>query len=238
MRSDWDRYAETDPLWAILTNPGTKGRRWDPDAFFETGRQEIEALMQYVRSLPADCGRGRALDFGCGVGRLTRALADHFEEVYGVDISPAMIKLARQYSGHIPKCKFAQNPDPSFRALPAGEFDLIYSNITLQHIPPRHSKRYLQGMMRLLRPGGVLIFQLPSHSWRALTGKLWHLWYEEVYRRCVPGADPLMAMYGVRKGRMIELIEAGGCRLLDVQANGVAGPKWTSYRYAVKRPSG
>jgi Ni,Fe-hydrogenase III small subunit len=47
-----------------------------------------------------------------------------------------------------------------------------------------------------------------------------------------------MAMYGVRKDRVLELVEAGGCRLLDVEANSVAGPQWTSYRYAVTRPGG
>ena len=39
--------------------------------------------------------RRSALDFGCGIGRLSQALAEHFDQVYGVDISPKMIELAR-----------------------------------------------------------------------------------------------------------------------------------------------
>lgn len=64
----------------------------------------MDALIEYVRSLNIDCPRKHALDFGCGVGRLTQALAAHFDEVTGVDISPSMIKLAKKYSRHGDGC--------------------------------------------------------------------------------------------------------------------------------------
>ncbi len=41
---------------------------------------------------------GKALDFGCGVGRLTQALADYFNEVAGVDVSPTMVNKALEYN--------------------------------------------------------------------------------------------------------------------------------------------
>jgi SAM-dependent methyltransferase len=235
LRSDWEGYAVKDPLWAILTFPERKERRWEEDVFFETGRREIEELLVYAGSLGIPLGRQRALDFGCGVGRLTRALAAHFDQAYGVDISAAMLQLARGYNAHLPNCTFIQNADPSLRALPAGGFDLIYSNLTLQHIPPRYSKRYLRGMAGRLRPGGLLIFQLPDRRQWSRSAQLRSFLYEEIYRRYLLRLEPSIDMYGVPKQRVITLLEKTGCRVVDVKPDGAALPEWTGYRYAAIR---
>lgn len=235
VRSDWDRHAEIDPLWAILTDPRMKDRRWETEAFFETGRREIDALMHHAASLEVPLVRHRAMDFGCGVGRLTRALAVHFDEVYGVDISPAMLRLAREYNSHIPNCIFVQNPDPSFRAVPVSDFDLIYSTITLQHMPPRHAMRYLRGLVGRLRPGGLLVFQLVDRCRRPLVGRPCNTLYQEIVRRYLLRAQPAMDVYGLEKQRVIALVEQSGCRMLRVEPNDAAGPHWTSYRYAALR---
>jgi len=235
LRSDWNRYAETDPLWAIFTDPERKGHRWESGAFFETGRREVEDLIRYIESLDVELCHRRALDFGCGVGRLTRALADHFDQVCGIDISPVMLELARGYNADVPNCTFLQNTDPSFRALPAGGFDLIYSNATLQHMPPRYSKRFLRGMAGQLRPGGLLIFQLPDRSRMGPGDRVRSVLYEEIYRRYILRTEPSMDMYGLPKSRVIALLEKSGCRILDVTPNENAGPEWTSYRYAFVR---
>jgi trans-aconitate methyltransferase len=175
------------------------------------------------------------MDFGCGVGRLTRALAVHFDEVYGVDISPAMLRLAREYNAHVPNCIFVQNPDPSFRAVPVSDFDLIYSTITLQHMPPRHAMRYLRALVGRLRPGGLLVFQLVDRCRTPLAERLCSILYQEIFRRHLLRAQPAMDVYGVDKQRVIALIEQSGCRILDVEPNDGAGPAWTSYRYAAVR---
>jgi hypothetical protein len=89
LQRHWDILGKEDPLWAIITWQDKKGNKWDPAAFFASGRQEIADVMQYLASLHLDGPRQRALDFGCGVGRLTRALADHFAKATGVDIAPS-----------------------------------------------------------------------------------------------------------------------------------------------------
>jgi 2-polyprenyl-3-methyl-5-hydroxy-6-metoxy-1,4-benzoquinol methylase len=85
--------AKRDPLWAILTDPSRKGNRWRLDEFLATGESEIDHCLRFLarRGLsPIDSAV--ALDFGCGVGRLTRALARRFDRVYGVDAAPTMIE--------------------------------------------------------------------------------------------------------------------------------------------------
>ena len=71
LKTHWNRFGETDPLWAILTQPDKKGNRWQLDEFFYTGEEEVARIMDYVRSLGIDLRRSRALDFDCGAGTLT-----------------------------------------------------------------------------------------------------------------------------------------------------------------------
>ncbi len=165
----WTFLAERDPYWAILTAPGKTGNRWDVDEFFSTGIAEIQGVMGYLDRIYPVLARGRALDFGCGAGRLTQALARHFEEVIGVDISAPMIELARSHNRAGGRCEYLVNTRPDLALLPSASLDFIYSNITLQHMSPRWSRGYLREMLRLLAPGGALLFQLPSRARGNLT---------------------------------------------------------------------
>ena len=79
----WDRQAHADPMWAILTDPAKAGGRWDADEFFATGTREIGVFMEQAAEWGAPASRRSALDFGCGIGRLSQALSDDFEQVYG-----------------------------------------------------------------------------------------------------------------------------------------------------------
>ena len=72
MRDNWNKWGETDPLFAILTDPQKQGGKWKLEEFFETGAREINDVMSYVEGLSIPLERQRALDFGCGVGRLTQ----------------------------------------------------------------------------------------------------------------------------------------------------------------------
>ena len=94
--------------------------------------------------------------------RLSRALARRFDVVYGVDISPQMIKTAVQLNQYGEKCRYFVNAKENLRIFHDGTFTFIYSNIVLQHIPPILTRGYLQEFLRVLRLGGLLIFQLPG----------------------------------------------------------------------------
>src|SRR3954467_8731588 len=89
LQQNWDAFGRADPFWAILTDPSKKNGKWDAEEFFQTGKAEIANAMAYVNALPVRPNRNRALDFGCGVGRLTQALCEHFHQACGVDIAPS-----------------------------------------------------------------------------------------------------------------------------------------------------
>jgi trans-aconitate methyltransferase len=156
---DWEEMAAIDPLWAIMSHPEKRFGKWDLDDFLTTGREEISNLMQSARQLGLPKQHRRAIDFGCGVGRLTRALRAYFPECYGVDISQGMLERARELT---PECQFRLAND--LRGFPAQHADLIYSSMVLQHQPnSRQAAALIADMVRVLAPGGLLVFQMPLH---------------------------------------------------------------------------
>lgn len=163
----WESLARYDPMWAILTAEEKRGRKWDREEFFRTGEREIASLLSDLAAFGLPAGRGAALDFGCGIGRLTQALAAHFDQVVGLDISEEMIGLARESNRYPSRCRYLVNNSADLSQMPDGSFDLVYSNVVLQHIAPRISKNYLREFMRVARPGGTIVFQVPcSMHWK------------------------------------------------------------------------
>jgi SAM-dependent methyltransferase len=122
----------------------------------------VERLLARAGELGLPEERRRALDFGCGVGRHARVLAEHFDSVVGVDVSEEMIRLARGLNEGIEGLEFVVNADERLAGMPSGEFDLVQSQLVLQHLPGEDViLGYIGEMLRVLRPGGLLFFQVP-----------------------------------------------------------------------------
>ena len=254
LQRNWDILGKEDPLWAIITWADKRGNKWDLAEFLASGDQEIAEVMQYLSGLNLDCVRHQALDFGCGVGRLTQPLARHFTKVTGIDIAPSMIARAQALDRER-RCQFILNDRADLSLFPDNGFDFIYSNIVLQHMRPEYSTAYIRDFCRVLAPRGVAVFQLPSksklppepRSWKdsvrpLIPSRLLH-WYRLQYRDLPPvqpaptqPARAHMEMYTVPKTQVLELIERNGCCLVDAIENMAAGPGYESWRYCmVKR---
>ena len=163
LQKNWHEYGRRDPLWAIKSVQKKINRRWKEEEFFRTGEEEIaEVMNQAGRIKGVSFGRGRALDFGCGVGRLTQALCRYFDECCGVDIAPSMITLAERYNRHGARCRYYLNPTDDLRLFEDESFDFIYSSLVLQHIRREYSERYVREFVRVLARGGLAVFQMPS----------------------------------------------------------------------------
>src|ERR1700739_2557645 len=142
LQRNWDGLAKADPLWAICTDPEKRNNQWTREDFFATGCKEIEVVLAYAARIGIHIDKTvPALDFGCGVGRLTRALAQYFPECVGVDISPAMITMARELNRDLPNCRFQLNEDIQLKSLPANYFGFIYTSLVFQHIASPYSHR-------------------------------------------------------------------------------------------------
>ena len=197
IENDWDEAARKDALGTILTIPSLT-----EDEFWEMGRNEIEEALFWAEPANFD----RALDFGCGVGRLTRPLAKHFDRAVGVDISSEMIVLAQGFDS---APTYIYNPRPDLAIFEQARFDFIYSSIVLQHMPPELVMGYVGEFWRLLAPKGRLVFQVPVGPARP---------------------NGALSMYGTPRESIEELF---GSDLREVQQNDASGPGYTSYRYLV-----
>ncbi|MFW6225229.1 MAG: class I SAM-dependent methyltransferase [Bacteroidota bacterium] len=163
LQENWEVFGQQDAMWSILTDPSKKNNKWDIQDFFTTGSHEIQSVFSHINDeLKFEINYGKALDFGCGIGRVTQALCCYFQECYGVDIAESMIELAKQYNQHKDKCYFYQNNTNDLSQFDNNFFDFVYSRIVLQHIKPEYSKQYIKEFLRILSPGGLIVFQVPS----------------------------------------------------------------------------
>ena len=119
------------------TPPGKRFGGWDEGDFFATGTASAAAIVDQMARLGHPRQRQRALDFGCGLGRMTRAFADYFDEREGVDISETMVRQAIELNAGIPGVSFAVNRATDLRQFGDRSFDFVYSAIALQHVPDR-----------------------------------------------------------------------------------------------------
>jgi ubiquinone/menaquinone biosynthesis C-methylase UbiE len=104
-----------------------------------------------LRQLPSNCRD--ALEVGCGAGALARRLAQRSQNVLALDLSPEMIRIARERSTQFSNIEF-ELADVCDRVLPVESFDCIATIATLHHLPFRE---ILLKMKAALRPGGVLL---------------------------------------------------------------------------------
>lgn len=163
VRANWEALGQHDPLWAIVSTPDKRGNRWDRDEFFATGVVEVRHVMNMLREVGLAVARGRALDFGAGVGRLTQALAEHFEQVDGVDISAPMLVQAKALNRHGDRVRYGLGESDRL-LFPDACFDFLLSRIVLQHVGIDLQRRYVREFVRVLKPDGIAVFQAPSRA--------------------------------------------------------------------------
>ncbi len=221
-------------MWSILTEPGMRGRGWSTEEFFQSGRQAVDALLAQAAADGLPDRRGAALDFGCGIGRLTRSLAVQFDNTVGLDISASMIRQAEILHAGVPGLRFVHDCGNGRLPFRDGEFDLVVSLYVLQHIPAIPTiDGYVREFVRVLRLGGVAIVEMPdflppppSRSLRdhvrastRLAGLLRKLGMSPQRLRATLGWDPPMPMTALPQPHIGTLIEQSGGHLVTATSS-------------------
>jgi SAM-dependent methyltransferase len=173
------------------------------------------------------------------VGRLSRSLAEHFDEVCGVDISPRMIELAEANNPFGNRCRYLVNDRPDLRIFPAESFDLVYTSLVLQHLRPAYARGYLTEFGRVLRPGGALVCHIPVRPRRSVKGAIFRLAPARLValgQRLVLRYPAPMEMHGMPAVTVTELLARAGMDVVDAVPEDSYGGHWHYLRYfAVKR---
>ncbi len=117
--------------------------------------QNIDALLGAIEGEPPY----RILDFGCGPGRDLRTFAQLGHRPTGLEGAPSFVRMARETAGVEVWEQDFLNLD-----LPDAEFNGVFANATLFHVPTRELPRVLGQLRACLRPGGVLFASNPRGS--------------------------------------------------------------------------
>ena len=239
-RSNWDQLGHEAPLWAILSNPDSKSGmyEWDTDTFFSTGESDIKKLMDEIEARSISIKRRNALDFGCGVGRLTRALSHHFDNVIGIDVAPSMINLAQEMNTENGRCEFIANDRPDLQCVADNSIDLVYSVGTLQHIPPDVACCYIREFLRIVHPEGLVVFELLGGKDWTPYGVAYRLFPNQALnhvRRLRYRTSAVIELYGVPPCNVRGIVVSEGGELIDVDRDPSAIKGWINYVYYIKR---
>ena len=154
MRADWNQRAREDAHYYVAFG----GRDQDESEFLATAADVLRSLEAQLKRLPAGANRRawRALEIGCGPGRLVKPMSRHFGEIHGVDVSDEMILLARERLVDIPHAHFQATNGASLGQFADDSFEFVYSYAVFQHIPSRDVVlEYMREIARVLKPGGV-----------------------------------------------------------------------------------
>ena len=241
LTSDWRRLAADDPLWAVCVAPGRQSGGWDAEDLYALGRREVEDSLARAAALGLEVGRGEALDFGCGVGRLSLALADRVEHVVGVDIAPEMVAHARRRAGDRTDVEFVVNDRPDLSLFEDGRFRLVFTSLVLQHLPASLAASYLCEMGRVLAPGGVLVAHAPDRPTWSLRGQAFR-WLpgpvtRQVQRRLLGYPAP-MRMTMLPGARVRATLAGAGVQVVASDPERRYGGYWHELRhYGVRLPA-
>jgi len=242
--SNWNVLAELDPFWAILSNPAKKFGKWDPQQFFDTGDREAQRVLAMCTKNGIVPAYGKLLDFGCGVGRMTRAFSRFFSSCIGIDASDKMVELARKFNADRPDCEFFACSAPPL-PFPDETFDFVFSLLVLQHLPRKNLiLRYIAEFIRVAKDNGVVVFQLTNEfPWRQrLQGRrrLWSLftalgapqsWLFQKLR-----LSPI-ALNGISSQKVETLVESEGAEVKALELYLRKNGHDSYYYFVVKRPA-
>jgi len=242
IKKNWDEFAKIDPLWSILPIPEKKGNRWSLNELFETGRQEIKSVIEYTETLRIKIDKNKALDFGCGVGRLTQALSIYFSECYGVDISSEMLLLANRYNQYGGRCKYILNTTNDLKIFEDSFFDFIYSNIVFQHMPPVYTLGYIREFLRIIKRDGAMVFQITTEELPMVGTKVRNIFkliipapLRRFYKKLKYGTWAIKDMYCIKKDILNEFIQLHGGRIIDIVKDKSSLPRYKGHRYCIGR---
>src|SRR6185437_14510873 len=216
----WTRFGNSEPYWSVLSEPQYLTERIGEtrEAFLESGRENMERLFATLRrnGIAIDPAWD-VLELGCGLGRTTRWLTEHFRRIFAVDVSSSHLELARHLNADAARAdRIAWTKLGSLNdlaALPA--FDLFFSMIVLQHNPPPVIGMVLETVAEKLRPGGFAFFQVPTYQ-RGYS-------FDVDSYLSLSASEPDIEMHAFPQSEIFRIFREHGCLLLEVFEDGLSG---------------
>ena len=228
IKTYWSGRGEVDAEFSVLTNPKFTADNIQKNRleFYSIGERDFDVLKAFFKrnNEPLEAVRS-AIDFGCGVGRVSAAMARRFDQVVGVDISPGHLKKAEEWfeSQKLANGSFVHLHDLDvIDALP--EVDLFYSLIVLQHNPPPMMLEMLKRLLQRVRKDGYALFQLPTYC--ADYSFTWDQYFT---------TEPKMEMHSLPQRYVFETLQNAGYRLIECHQDRRASARHMSHTFFAQR---
>ena len=208
----WEEFGKREPHWSVVVAEQYQQSNIEAnkEKFYRTGEQHVAQLFGSLeRNHVRYRGFKTCLDYGCGVGRITRHLSERFEKVFAYDISLSHLQCAEDYLNkeNVSNVAFSHLKRVSdIQTLPS--VDVAYSMLVLQHNPPPVIAFIIEALIRSLNPGGVAFFQVPTYR-RGYAFSLAEYLAEDA-------AKGGMEMHVLPQSRVFEIAHRAGGRVLEV----------------------
>ena len=226
---DWKKYGKNDPYFGVLGEETYRSKNLDPgsrDQFFRSGERYVHFVLDVVRNnLDPAFKPACAIDFGCGVGRVTIPLAAVSDLVVGVDISDEMLSEAQKNCDErgLKNVTFLKSDDRLSRV--KGPFNFAHSFIVFQHIRTNRGEQILQRLIDLLQDGGVgvlhftyyrranplkqLLYDTAKSS--AFLSGLWNVYKGRPY------GEPTVQMNRYKLNNLFRILQENDCHQVHVR---------------------
>ena len=207
----WQQYGKSEPYWSVIVSEDYKTTNITEniDRFYATGVDDVDLALRAVSRAGIDpSGFRAAIDFGCGVGRLTLALANRIGTVTGVDISPGHVALARKRAqAHGANNVSFEIISSVADILAIDKADFIMSLIVIQHNPPPVMAEIFRMLLDRLNVNGVAYIQIPTfiENYSFDVGKYLEGEKDDMEMNCLP------------QHHIFQLINDAGCVPLEIR---------------------
>lgn len=218
----WDKFGKIAPYYSVLVAEEFKPENLSAEnvaAFFDSGSEHVSRLMEIIHELRPQFAPQTTVDFGCGVGRVTLALAKISARVLAVDVSENMLEEAKKNCAKQGAHNVTFMTTDEFLGSPSASADFVHSFIVLQHIPPLTGYQLMEKLVSTLSEGGIGAIHVTFADNRSRVRRLLSR-----IKAGVPGAAqlhnllrrrplnfPAMQMYSYRLDRVFQLLYENGC---------------------------
>lgn len=229
IKSTWTFLGEEKPHFSVLTSTTFLPENIDQniEAFWETGHADFkDVLKSLARHGLNDIGKLTCNEFGCGVGRVTSALATGFAHVNAYDISKNHLEIAKRHTDGLGLNNIRYIERFTDFIDPLEPCDVFFSMIVLQHNPPPLIKLLIKRALESLNPNGIALFQVPVYmeGYEFKIDKYLNSKHEQdMEMHCLPQAEIFSLAYSLN------------CAVLEVLEDGLTGSSMTSCTFVIKK---
>lgn len=212
VQKTWEELGEVDAHWSVLSTDSYRSDQIEKNQedFKQSAKTDMMILEATLERNGIDISQfSSCREFGCGVGRVTRYLAERFDQVEGIDISRNHLEIASQSMtadglNHV-SFKHITSPE-DLGELPKTDF--VFSVMVLQHNPPPIMARIFSNLLERLTPGGIAFIQIPTYRHN-------YAFEVESYIKSPPFGEDELEMHFLPQSEVFKIIDQSNCLTVE-----------------------